>query len=109
MRKKGIMSTKEESRNIREIVISETLEREIRFNSGKTIYIERLIGGQWVSWYWGFDSLTNSSFGQFAEPAFEIQIKSDLFAAKGTWLSGNWQWVSSTELSETESGARYMV
>lgn len=61
-----------EGRLFTDISIRETLEREIRFTSGKTIYIEGLVGGQWVGRYWGLDEQINFTYWRYYEAFYGV-------------------------------------
>lgn len=87
---------------------SATDEHEIRFTSGKMVYVESLIDGQWVGKHWGFSDDEESCW-ENARPAFEIKIKSDPDSEKEWLLSGNWKWMGSKELIQDGQTRRHNV
>lgn len=92
-----------------DIAVGKTSEHQIRFTSGKTVYVEALIEGQWLGRCWGTDGNVPSQYPQFAEPAFEIEIQDDPDAQTSRSLSAGWQWVSASEAPETERDTRHFV
>ena len=83
-----------------DIAILKTPEPEIRFTSGKTIYVEKLVGDRWVSRYWAADGRINYPGEQSTEDAFQVEINQQL-------LSNGWQWVS--EFAEQKTDVRHSV
>src|SRR5207248_7756320 len=81
-----------------DITVKTTPNREVRYTSGKTVYIEALIGDQWVGLYWATDGRINFAccppLG--ADPAFQLQVKDDPMprTTDGVWVSNGWRWVS---------------
>ena len=92
-----------------EVVLGKTSEHEVRFISGKTVYVEALIEGQWLGRCWGTDGNVRPQIPPFAEPAFEIEIKADPATKTNTPLSSGWQWVSASEAPATERNNRHFV
>lgn len=92
-----------------EIVLGKTSEHGVRFISGETVYVEGLVEGQWVGQCWSSDGEVDCPPGQFAEPAFEIEIKDDPDAKANISLSRGWEWVAASEASETEAEKRHCV
>jgi alpha-galactosidase len=91
-----------------DVAIGQTAEHEVRFTSGKTVYVEALAGDQWVGRGWNAEGRTDLSTRRTAEPGFIIALK-DSPTAKETRLLSGWQWVSATELAKTDRGARHFV
>lgn len=102
-------SSKASGDGFMDIAVRDTPQHEIRFTSGKTIYIEGLVGDQWVSRYWVADGRIPYPYWLFADPAFDIQIKQDPAVESPTPLSSGWQWVSATELPRTDRGSRHFA
>ena len=90
-------------------VMSKTSEHEVRFISGKTVYVEAMIEGQWLGRCWGADGSVRSRYPQFAEPAFEIEIKDDPATETNAPVSGGWQWISASEAADTDEENRHVI
>ena len=93
-------------------------DHEIRYTSGKAIYVEALQEGTWVGIYWAADGQINfprTKFnlprGQPRDAAFELRIKDDpaLRTEPGELVSDGWEWVGAAERPRTERGARHFV
>ena len=96
-------------RDLTEIAIGQTPEHEIRFRSGEAVYVEALVGNRWASRLWNAEGRDDLPRWSAAEPAFSITIKDDPKAETATNLDGGWQWVSGTELPQTDRGVRHYV
>jgi alpha-galactosidase len=99
------------------ITVRETPQgREIRYVSGKAVYVEAFSAGRLVSRYWDDQSREQAANRRGEMDAFEIEIK-DMLDAKtptpwwmaGKFLSTGWQWESAGELPKTDRGARHFV
>jgi len=77
-------------------------EPQVRYTSGKTLYVEGLVGERWVGRYWTADGRINVPYELYADDAFELQIESQ-------WLSSGWQWVTAGEATPTRPGLRHFV
>src|SRR5262245_30892362 len=76
-----------------EITVSEGPEREVRFASGGTVYVEALVEERWIGRSWNAQGRPERSAGHRPEPAFHLELKEEP-AAKGTSLETGWQWVA---------------
>ena len=85
-----------------DVAIHETPEHEVRFISGRTVYVEALLEGRWVGRYWTADGRINWLYDRWAEDAFQLEINREL-------LSTGWRWVSAFEAPRTGRGARHFV
>ena len=122
---------------VTDIAIGKAPEHEIRFTSGKTIYVEALVDGRWVGQAWAADGQIGSSVAQVnisleankmvnrqgkagetqapaeensTKDAFQIRIVEEpLHFATPALLSAGWQWVSAIEEPKTDRGARHFV
>ena len=92
-----------------EIYMEQSEEHEIRYTSGKTIYVERLVQDQWMGRYWSADGRIPFSYLKWADPAFHIEIKTDPAMGKAVSVEKGWQWVSSREWPKTVRGAHHFV
>src|SRR5207249_2874034 len=73
-------------------------DHEIRYTSGKTIYVEGLVDSRWVGRYWTPSGRINFPYQRFADDAFELQVKDNPDpAAPPISLSKGWGWVAGTE------------
>ena len=96
-----------------DITVKATPNHEVRYISGKTVYIEALVGDQWVGHYWATDGRVNFAccppLG--TDPAFQLQVKDDPIPGTndGMWVSNGWRWVSGAEAPMTERGGRHFV
>jgi len=105
----GIVVSRGFCANLTDISIQETPEHEVRFTSGKTVYVEALVEEQWAGRYWSTDGCIEPQNWQFAEPAFEIELKDDPTAETGTLVSTGWQWGSAGEVSSAKMSSRHFV
>ena len=95
-----------------EITVSKTPEgRDIRYVSGRTVYVEGLVKGRWVAHYWDMNGAVRAPGEHQDENAFEIQIKGTPTppTMPGKLLSQGWQWVSASDLPTTHAGSRHFV
>ncbi|MBI2842582.1 MAG: alpha-galactosidase [Armatimonadetes bacterium] len=76
--------------------------REVRFTSQKTIYVEGMLKDRWVGRYWTTDGRINWPYEYWSEDAFQLEIDKEQ-------VSGGWDFVSASELPQTERGARHFV
>jgi len=91
-----------------DIAVGGAPEYEVRYTSGKTIYVEGLVDSQWVGRYWTADGRVNFPYWRWATPAFEIRIK-EAPQAQARVLVKGWRRLSASELPRTEKGARHFV
>ncbi len=86
-------------------------KHEIRYISGKTVYVESLRQGRWVDRYWSADGRVDPSKFWTGDNAFEIRVKNRPTppTVPGTSLSMGWQWVSSSETPGSRPGTRDSV
>src|SRR6185436_2077291 len=85
-------------------------EHEIRFTSGKTIYVEGLIEDRWVGRYWTPTGQINYPYQHWADDAFQLQVTDNPSKdATPISLSKGWKWVSGAEADKTARGARHFV
>ena len=70
-------SSFEDIADLTDIAIGASPEHEVRFTSGKTIYVEGLVGEQWVGRSWSADGHVKTPSWESALPAFEIELKDD--------------------------------
>lgn len=75
---------------------------EVRFSSGTTVYVERLVEGRWVSRYLSADGRLPVTREGWVEDAFQLCLD-------GQAVVGGWSFVSAEELPPTERGARHHV
>ncbi|NLG26277.1 MAG: hypothetical protein GX557_00060 [Chloroflexi bacterium] len=75
---------------------------EVRFSSGLTVYIERLVDGRWTGRYWSADGRLPVTREGWADSAFDLTIGRDR-------LVDGWSLVEAHELPPTERGARHYV
>jgi alpha-galactosidase len=98
------------SQGFTDIQVKSTRAPEVRFTSGKTIYVEGLVDGRWVGRYWTPTGRINTPYQRWAEDAFELQVKNDPHpAVEPVSLSKGWEWVSGVEAPKTVRGARHFV
>lgn len=86
-------------------------QHEVRYVSGTTVYIEKLLKDRWVGSYWGAEDSVDQTNQGWDNDAFEIRIKDESTppTMPGTLLSSGWRWVSASELPKTDRGARHCV
>ncbi len=75
---------------------------EVRFTSLKTIYLESLVEGRWVSRYRSASGRINFPYEGWNEDAFQVGIG-------GEAAGPGWEWVSAEEAPGTDRGARHLV
>ena len=64
-----------------EITVGEGPEREVRFASGGTVYVEALVEGCWIGRSWNAQGRWERSAGHRPEPTFQSGARSDLATA----------------------------
>lgn len=85
-------------------------DHEVRYTSGKTIYVEGLVEDRWVGRYWTPTGRINYPYQLWTEDAFSLEFKDDPSQdAAPISLSSGWKWVSGVEAPKTEHGARHFV
>lgn len=87
---------------LNDISVRQVPAPEVRFTSGKTIYVEALVGGRWVGRYWAADGRINIPYELWDSDAFELQID-------GQALSTGWAWVSAFEEPPPRNGQRHLT
>ena len=85
-----------------DIATRNTPDHQIQFTSGRTIYVEALIGGQWVGRYWSADGRSNWAYELWEQDAFQIEVEYTL-------LDTGWHWISGNEVAVTNRGARHFI
>jgi alpha-galactosidase len=85
-----------------DISVRDTPDHQVRFTSGRVVYVEGLIDGRWVGRYWSAGGRINVPYELYADNAFELQIDNH-------WLSAGWDWAGAHELPKTDRGARHFV
>jgi alpha-galactosidase len=105
----ALVASSASGQDLTDIAVGQTSEHEVRYRSGKAVYVESLVGDQWVGRGWNAEGRGDLPAWKAAEPAFSIALKDDPKAATDTNLSNGWQWVSATELAKTDRGARHFV
>jgi len=88
--------------NYTDFAIGEAPNPQVRYTTGRTIYVESSDGERWLGRYWSADGRINVPYESWADEAFRLQIDHQL-------LSTGWKWVSTSEAPETERGARHLV
>ncbi len=91
------------------VAVGQAPEHEVRYTSGETVYIEALVAGQWVGRQWAADGQIDLGSRSGANPAFELEIKSEPSAAAGAALSKGWRWESSSEAPGNVKGTHHFV
>jgi alpha-galactosidase len=85
-------------------------DHEVRYTSGKTIYVEALVEDRWVGRYWTPSGRINVPYQRWAEDAFELRVQDNPAQdAAPIPLSKGWKWVSAAEAPKTQRGARHFV
>ncbi len=106
----GLMNPAGFAQGFMDINVKPAPDHEVRYTSGKTIYVEGLVDGRWVGRYWTPSGRINNPYQRGADDAFQIQVKDNPTAdASPIALSQNWNWVSTEELPKTDRGARHLV
>jgi alpha-galactosidase len=83
-------------------------DHEVRYTSGKTIYVEGLVDGRWVGRYWTPTGRINTPHELRAEDAFQVEFSPDP-DAKPVSLSDGWNWVSAAKTPQAKRGTRHFV
>jgi alpha-galactosidase len=85
--------------------------QEVRYTSGKVVYVEALAGGCWVGRSWTAEGHAEGPSKPWDDEAFGIRLKDTPTpqTIPGKSLSRGWEWVSASELPRTERGARHAV
>jgi alpha-galactosidase len=91
------------------ISIGTAPDHEVRFTSGKTVYVEALVEDQWLGRYWNAGGESDLPGRQAAAPAFEIHLKKEPAAFTSKSVLKGWQWVSATESPTTDRGGRCLI
>jgi len=99
----------EEELSPTDIAIRESPEREVRFTSGKTNYVETLLGDRWVGRCWNASGRINYPGERSTEDAFQLDVRGLNPRTSQESLSSGWQWVSASEAPKTERGSRHFV
>ena len=85
-----------------DIATRNSADHQIQFTSGRTIYVEALLGDRWVGRYWNANGRANWAYELWEEDAFQLEI--------GHFpLSTGWRWISGVEVAVTNRGARHFV
>lgn len=74
----------------------------VRLTSGKTICVEELYDGRWLSRYWACDGRINFPYEYRPDDAFHIELN-------GEPVTSGWECRGIEESPETEKGARHVV
>lgn len=85
-----------------DIHLANTDDHELRFISGRVVYVEALRQGRWVSRFWNASARINWPFELWENEAFHLEID-------GKPIEGGWSWVSAREVEKTDRGARHHV
>ena len=88
--------------NFTDIVLADTDDHELRFMTGRVVYVEALREGRWVSRFWNASARINWPFELWEEPAFHLEVD-------GKSADKGWTWVTARELKKTDRGARHHV
>ncbi len=92
-----------------DISLQEGAENQVRFTSGRTIYVESLTDGRWLGRYWTADGRIEWTYDRWSDDAFLLEIAGDPSEATGTCLSAGWKWGKGFEAAATENGSRHYV
>jgi alpha-galactosidase len=86
-------------------------DHRMEYISGNSVYIEELLGSQWVGRYWNAQGKIQPSQPLWASEAFQIQIETSPIAtsAASVLVSTGWQWIGSFQLPESKARARHAV
>jgi hypothetical protein len=85
-----------------DITLTENVDHELRFVTGRVVYVEALREGRWVSRFWNASARINWPFELWEEDAFHLEID-------GKAIEGGWTWASATESEKTDRGARHHI
>lgn len=91
------------------IHVGDEPEHEVRFITGETVYVEALVGGQWVGRHWNCSGNQDGEGWEDTLPAFEIKVRNDPQAQDAMLLSNNWQWIHYDELPGDEQIGKHSV
>ena len=80
----------------------EVPDHEVRFASGKSIYVETLLEDRWVGRDWSTSGHISFPGTGSTEEAFQLGIGHKV-------LSTGWKWGSASELPSTDRGARHFA
>jgi alpha-galactosidase len=84
--------------------------REVRYVTGKTVYVEALVKGRFLGRSWSSNSSSAMAANPGEEDAFAIRIQTHSGAEdNGNLLSTGWQWVSTEEGPRTNRGDRHFI
>jgi alpha-galactosidase len=75
---------------------------QVRYTSGKTVYLESLMDGHWAGRFWASDGRINIAYERWTHDAFELEVDNQLVA-------GGWRVVSASELPKNDKGARHFI
>jgi len=94
-----------------EINVTVTGEHEVRYTSGKAIYVEALVGDRWIGKFWNIEGRSERiPLGTSIEDAFEVRIQDvPQTEDRGRVVSQGWRWVGASEHPETRRGASLFV
>ncbi|MGH9502386.1 MAG: alpha-galactosidase [Terriglobales bacterium] len=82
--------------------VLETDTHDVRFVSGRTVYVEGLVKGMWSGRYWSAGGWINVPYELSADDAFGLRTND-------ASLNSGWQWVGAHEEAHTPNGARHFV
>ena len=85
-----------------DIATRNSADHQIQFTSGRTIYVEALLGDRWVGRYWSANGRSNWAYELWEQDAFQLEIEHAI-------LSTGWRWISWAEGAVTNRGARHFV
>ncbi len=80
---------------------------EVHYASGRTVYVEGLVGGRWVTKFWSATGAAPAGVAWRIADAFAIGIKTKPTPPQqpGTKVVSGWQWVSGREVPGAKAGA----
>src|SRR5262249_39765152 len=73
-----------------DVTVAPAPDHDVRYTSGKTIYVEGLVDGRWVGRYWTADGRINVPYELYADDAFGIEVNH-------LSLSRGWKWIGAHE------------
>ncbi len=85
-----------------DIRVLATDTHDVRFVSGRTVYVEGLVKGMWSGRYWSAGGWINVPYELSADDAFELRTSE-------ASLDSGWQWVGAHEEARSPNGARHFV